>query len=80
MYDLTMKRREYLDAPHPRNILHPMIVPIPITSDGRRRTKYIMITYNGTQYYESVLGYGTRGDFLVMQANQVVNGDEGSPR
>ncbi len=39
-----------------------------------------MITYNGTQYYESVLGYGTRGDFLVMQANQVVNGDEGSPR
>jgi hypothetical protein len=40
----------YLDAPHPTNIPHPMIVPISITSGGRRRTKYIMITFNGTQY------------------------------
>jgi hypothetical protein len=37
----------YLDAPHPTNIPHPQIVPISITVNGRRRTKYIMITFNG---------------------------------
>jgi hypothetical protein len=66
----------YLDAPHPTNIPHPMIVPIPITSDGRRRTKYIMITFNGDQFFERVLGYGTHGDFYVMQADQTVAGYE----
>ena len=66
----------YLDAPHPTNIPHPMIVPIPITSGGRRRTKYIMITFNGDQYYIERLGYGTHGDFYVMQAEQTVRGRE----
>jgi len=74
----------YLDAPHPTNIPHPMIVPIRIRRDGQRRTKYIMITFNGTQYYERVggpdspflLGYGTHGDFYVMQAEQTVRGYE----
>jgi len=66
----------YLDAPHPSNIPHPMIVPIPIRRDGRRRTKYIMITFNGDQFFERVLGYGTHGDFFVMQADQAVAGWE----
>ena len=70
----------YLDAPHPTNIPHPMIVPISITSGGRRRTKYIMITFNGDQFFERVLGYGTHGDFVVMQADQTVAGWEFSPR
>ena len=70
----------YLDAPHPTNIPHPMIVPIPIRSGGRRRTKYIMITFNGEQYYERLLGYGTHGHFYVMQAEQRVRGYEFSPR
>jgi hypothetical protein len=70
----------YLDAPHPTNIPHPMIVPISITSGGRRRTKYIMITFNGDQFFERVLGYGTHGDFFVMQADQTVAGWEFSPR
>jgi hypothetical protein len=67
-----------LDAPHPTNIPHPMIVPIPIKSRKRprRRTKYIMITFNGEQYYERLLGYGTHGHFYVMQAEQTVRGWE----
>jgi hypothetical protein len=55
----------YLDAPHPTNIPHPMVVPIPLNTGN---TKYIMITFNGTQYYEPLLGYGTHGDFYVMEA------------
>jgi hypothetical protein len=68
----------YLDAPHPTNIPHPMVVPIYVRSRGR--TKYIMITFNGRQYYMGLLGYGTHGDFYVMQAEQTVRGYEFSPR
>ena len=70
----------YLEAPHPTNIPHPMIVPISITSGGQRRTKYIMITFNGDQFFEKILGYGTHGDFFVMQATQTVAGWEFRPR
>ena len=66
----------YLDAPHPTNIPHPMIVPIRIRRDGRSYTKYIWITFNGDQFFERVLGYGTHGDFFVMQAKQTVRGYE----
>src|SRR5215211_197344 len=70
----------YLDAPHPTNIPHPMIVPIPIVHNGRKMTKYIMLTFNGDQYYIERLGYGTHGDFYVMQARQKVRGWEFSRR
>ena len=70
----------YLDAPHPTNIPHPMVVPISMRSGGRRRTKYIMLTFNGDQYYIERLGYGTHGDFYVMQAEQTVRGYEFPPR
>jgi hypothetical protein len=66
----------YLDAPHPTNIPHPMIVPIRIRRNGRTRTKYIMITFNGDQFFERVLGYGTHGDFFVLQAKQTPRGYE----
>jgi len=66
----------YLEAPHPTNIPHPMIVPIRIRRNGRTYTKYIMITFNGDQFFERVLGYGTHGDFFVMQAKQTVRGYE----
>ena len=55
----------YLDAPHPTNIPHPMVVPIPLGADD---TKYILITFDGDQYYIDLLGYGTHGDFYVMEA------------
>jgi hypothetical protein len=66
----------YLDAPHPTNIPHPQIVPISYRSNGRTRTKYIMISFNGDQYYIERLGYGTHGDFYVMQAEETVRGRE----
>lgn len=70
----------YLDAPHPTNIPHPMVVPIPVRSGRRKQTKYIMLTFNGTQYFEPILGYGTHGDFFVMQAEQTVPGWVFPPR
>ncbi|CAA9449698.1 MAG: hypothetical protein AVDCRST_MAG02-790 [uncultured Rubrobacteraceae bacterium] len=35
-----------------------------------------MISFNGDQYYIERLGYGTHGDFYVMQAEQTVRGYE----
>ncbi len=64
VYDLSMQLLGYLQAPYGTNIPHPMIVPL----TARGRTRYLMITFDGTQYEEPVLGYGTHGDFLVMQA------------
>src|SRR5215211_795935 len=77
MYTLEMAFDGYLNAPHPTNIPHPMVVPIPLSTGN---TKYIMITFNGTQYYEPLLGYGTHGDFYVMEAAQVVRGYVFRPR
>ncbi len=74
IYDLNMDFRGHLDAPHPTNIPHPMIVPLRVPR--RRRTKYVMLTFNGAQYYEDRLGYGTHGDFFVFEATQRVRGYE----
>ena len=70
----------YLDAPHPTNIPHPMVVPIPRRINGRRRTEYIMITFNGDQYYIERLGYGTHGDFYVMEGRPILGGYVFPPR
>ena len=78
IYNLDMKFQGYLDAAHPTNIPHPMIVPIPLPR--KRKTKYILVTFNGTQYFEPLLGYGTHGDLFVMEATQKVNGFEFKPR
>jgi hypothetical protein len=69
--DRRLRSDGYLDAPHLTNIPHPMVVPIPLSTGN---TKYIVITFNGTQYYEPLLGYGTHGDFYVMEAARVVRG------
>jgi hypothetical protein len=81
IYDLNMVQTGYLDAPHPTNIPHPMIVPLRVTIRRKRRetigrTKYIMVTFNGAQFYEDRLGYGTHGDFFVFEATQQVRGHE----
>ena len=77
MYTLDMVFDGYLNAPHPTNIPHPMVVPIPLSTGN---TKYILITFNGTQYYIDLLGYGTHGDFIVMEAAQVLRGYEFTPK
>jgi hypothetical protein len=78
VYDLRMRFVGFLDAPYPTNIPHPMVFPVAIPESGS--TRYLLVTFNGTQYFESVLGYGTHGDFYVMEAAQVVPGLEFPPR
>ena len=78
IYDLSMRFLGFLNAPYPTNIPHPMVFPVAIPE--RQSTRYLMVTFNGTQYFEDVLGYGTHGDFFVMEAAQVVAGYEFPPR
>ncbi|MEV7432043.1 hypothetical protein AB0N29_20715 [Nocardioides sp. NPDC092400] len=66
VYDLQMKQLGILDAPHPTNIPWPMIIPVA----ERNRTRWLLVTFNGTQYYEPLLGYGTHGDTIVMEAQR----------
>ena len=65
VYDLRVHQIGVLDAPHPTNIPWPMAFPVPLR-DGRDR--WLLVTFNGTQYAEPLLGYGTHGDVVVMQA------------
>ncbi|TDP92231.1 hypothetical protein [Labedaea rhizosphaerae] len=60
VYDLKMRKLGTLDAPYGTNIPHPMIV--------RRDGAWWLITFDGTQYAEPVLGYGGHGDFILMRA------------
>lgn len=57
-YDLAMRPQGTLNAPYGTNIPHPMVF--------RYRNRYWMVTFDGTQFAEPVLGYGTHGDFIVM--------------
>jgi hypothetical protein len=58
VYDLRMRRLGTLNAPYGTNIPHPMVVPA-----GDR---WRLLTFDGTQYAEPILGYGGHGDFIVM--------------
>jgi len=61
-YDLAMQRRGgRLDAPYGSNIPHPQLVPL---SDGG----WWLVTFDGDQFAEKQLGYGTHGDVVVMRA------------
>jgi hypothetical protein len=77
VYDLRMNQLSVLDAPHPTNIPWPMVTPIPLRGG---RTRYLLTTFNGTQYYEPILGYGTHGDIFAMEARETRRGYEFPPR
>jgi hypothetical protein len=62
VYDLSMRQLGVLDAPYVTNIPHPQIVDVP--GGG-----HLMVTFDGTQYAENVMGYGGHGDVLVMTAS-----------
>jgi hypothetical protein len=64
VYDLGMRMLGTLDAPYGTNIPHPMVVGVR-TPDG---PGHWLLTFDGTQYAEPVLGYGGHGDFIVMAA------------
>ncbi|WP_193613761.1 hypothetical protein [Nocardioides lijunqiniae] len=76
VYDLTMKQVGRLDAPHPTNIPWPMVIPVPLRN---RRTRWLMVTFNGTQLNEDLLGYGTHGDLIVMRAERDTRGHQFPP-
>lgn len=59
VYDMSMKFHGTLDAPYETNIPHPQLVPRP--GGG-----WLMITFEGTQFAERTLGYGSHGDVIVM--------------
>ena len=67
VYDLRVEQIGTLDAPHPTNIPWPMVFPVP-TGDGRAR--WVLLTFEGTQFHEELLGYGTHGDVVVMEGDR----------
>ncbi len=90
IYDLNMEFVGYLNAEHPTNIPHPMVFPIAVPDAETGSTRWLLVTFNGTQYDEIVaktgdedafgLGYGTHGDFYVQEATELVPGFEFPPR
>jgi hypothetical protein len=64
VFDLSMKRHGSLDAPYETNIPHPQLVPLPDSAGGG----YLLVTFDGTQYHEDVMGYGGHGDVLIMRS------------
>ena len=79
IYDLHLRFLGFLHAPYPtNNIPHPMVFPVP--NKQTQTTRWRMVTFEGTQYYADILGYGTHGDFLIMDAPQVERGYEFAPR
>jgi hypothetical protein len=77
VYDLRMRQVGVLDAPHPTNIPWPMVFPVPLRGG---RDAWLLVTFNGTQYHEDLLGYGTHGDVVVMRARQLTRPHEFPPR
>jgi hypothetical protein len=63
VYDLQVRRIGTLRAPYGTNIPHPQVVTVPGPDGGRQ----LLITFDGTAYGESVLGYGTHGDLVICQ-------------
>ena len=63
VFDLDGRRVGRLDAPYPTNIPHPQLVPDP--SGG-----WWLVTFDGTQFAETVMGYGGHGDVVVMHSTR----------
>jgi hypothetical protein len=64
VYDLTMRQVGTLAAPYDTNIPHPQVV----TVHGAAGPRHIMISFDGNPYAESVMGYGTHGDLVILSA------------
>jgi hypothetical protein len=61
VFDLSMRRVGRLDAPYETNIPHPQLLPL---EDGG----FLLVTFDGTQYAENLMGYGGHGDVLIMRS------------
>jgi hypothetical protein len=61
VFDLSMRRVGRLDAPYETNIPHPQLVPL---DEGG----FLIVTFDGTQFAEDLMGYGGHGDVLIMRS------------
>lgn len=61
VFDLRMRRVGRLDAPYGTNIPHPQLLPL-------RSGEFLLVTFDGTQYAEEVMGYGGHGDVVIMRS------------
>jgi hypothetical protein len=63
VFDLRMRRVGRLDAPYPTNIPHPQLLQLD-------EDRWIMISFDGTQYAEDTMGYGGHGDVVIMETRE----------
>jgi hypothetical protein len=61
VFDLAGRRVGRLDAPYPTNIPHPQLLADPAGG-------WWIVTFDGTQYAERVMGYGGHGDVVVLHS------------
>jgi hypothetical protein len=61
VFDLDGRRVGRLDSPYPTNIPHPQLLADPAGG-------WWQITFDGTQFVESVMGYGGHGDVVLMHS------------
>ena len=66
VFDLRMRRVGRLDAPYPTNIPHPQLLRRPDDAGGG----WLMISFDGTQYAEDMMGYGGHGDVVIMASRE----------
>ncbi|MCR6031416.1 hypothetical protein GGQ22_08140 [Nocardioides sp. zg-579] len=61
VFDLGGRRVGRLDAPYPSNIPHPQLLADPAGG-------WWMISFEGTQFAEPVMGYGGHGDVVLLHS------------
>ncbi|MDN4175038.1 hypothetical protein QWY28_18890 [Nocardioides sp. SOB77] len=61
VFDLDGRRVGRLDAPYPTNIPHPQLLADPAGG-------WWMISFEGTQFAEPVMGYGGHGDVVLLHS------------
>lgn len=64
VFDLEGRRVGRLDAPYPTNIPHPQLLADPAGG-------WWLVTFDGTQFAEPVMGYGGHGDVVLMHSRPV---------
>lgn len=57
VYDLNMREIGVLNAAYDTNIPHPQVIP----HNGR----WVMVSFNGANAFEKVVGYGAHGDVVI---------------
>jgi hypothetical protein len=70
VYDPSLRRLGTLRAPYPSNIPHPVVVR---TGEGPD-APWWLLTFDGTPWHEDVFGYGTHGDFVVLEGRTAPDG------